>query len=403
MNGIPMTPPETDIHWVKASIAGLAACLVGIGVARFAYSPLLPMVIAAGWFDAGDAAYLGAANLAGYLAGALSARWVGTKMPVKTAVPLMMLICGLSFATCAVPAPFAWFFVWRFAGGVAGGVIMILSASAVLGRVPPARRGLAGGIAFTGVGVGIALGGIIVPLLASFDLGVTWAALAAACGLVLLLSWPLWRQMDEPSPNDNTTAKLIQPDDRSLYVLYAIYTLAAIGLVSPMVFLADYVARSLNMGVAGAGIVWVTFGVGALFGAIGTGRLADAIGFRNAIVLAVLIEIATVAAIPFTGNGPFLYVAALITGALVPGIVPLAAGRSHILAGNDPARRRRAWSRATTGFSVGQAAAGYLLSFIYDVTGRHDLLFFISAAVAVIALALVLVPSLNPEPKDERL
>jgi len=83
--------------------------------------------------------------------------------------------------------------------------------------------------------------------------------------------------------------------------------------------------------------------------------------------------------------------------------VPLAAGRSHILAGNDPARRRRAWSRATTGFSVGQAAAGYLLSFIYDVTGRHDLLFFISAAVAVIALALVLVPSLNPEPKDERL
>src|SRR4051812_50007491 len=59
---------------VRATIAALCANLVGIGIARFGYTPLLPAVIAAGWFSPSAAAYLGAANLAGYLAGALRAR-----------------------------------------------------------------------------------------------------------------------------------------------------------------------------------------------------------------------------------------------------------------------------------------------------------------------------------------
>ncbi len=43
-----------------------------IGLARVFYTPLLPTIIAAHWFSPADAAYLGAANLAGYLAGAPS-------------------------------------------------------------------------------------------------------------------------------------------------------------------------------------------------------------------------------------------------------------------------------------------------------------------------------------------
>lgn len=51
--------------------AGLCASLVGLGLARFAYTPLIPAIIAAKWFSPSDVVYLGAANLAGYLAGAL--------------------------------------------------------------------------------------------------------------------------------------------------------------------------------------------------------------------------------------------------------------------------------------------------------------------------------------------
>ena len=55
----------------RGAIAALCALLVGIGLARFAYTPLLPALVDGNWFSASQAAYLGAANLAGYLAGAV--------------------------------------------------------------------------------------------------------------------------------------------------------------------------------------------------------------------------------------------------------------------------------------------------------------------------------------------
>ena len=55
---------KTAFAW-PATLAGLSATLVGIGLGRFAYTPLIPVLIDAGWFSASDAAYLGAANLAG--------------------------------------------------------------------------------------------------------------------------------------------------------------------------------------------------------------------------------------------------------------------------------------------------------------------------------------------------
>ncbi|WP_163144359.1 YbfB/YjiJ family MFS transporter, partial [Arhodomonas sp. KWT] len=54
-------------------LAGAAATFAGIGLARFAYTPLIPAMVEAGWFSAAQSAYLGAANLLGYLVGAITA------------------------------------------------------------------------------------------------------------------------------------------------------------------------------------------------------------------------------------------------------------------------------------------------------------------------------------------
>ena len=55
----------------RGAIAALCALLVRIGLARFAYTPLLPALVDGNWFSASQATYLGAANSAGYLAGAV--------------------------------------------------------------------------------------------------------------------------------------------------------------------------------------------------------------------------------------------------------------------------------------------------------------------------------------------
>ena len=56
--------------------------LIGIGLARFACTPLLPAIINAHWFSPSDAAYLGAANLAGYLAGAALGRPISERLSI---------------------------------------------------------------------------------------------------------------------------------------------------------------------------------------------------------------------------------------------------------------------------------------------------------------------------------
>src|SRR5258707_1970951 len=150
----------------RAALSGLAANLIGIGLARFGYTPLLPALVAAGWFTESAAAYLGAANFAGYLAGALLARfltrWIGTAQVLRA----MMLLVVASLLACALrDFGLAWFFFWRLLSGLAGGAIMVLAAPAVLAATPMERRRFVGGVIFTGVRLGIAASRTPGPLL----------------------------------------------------------------------------------------------------------------------------------------------------------------------------------------------------------------------------------------------
>src|SRR3989440_4263006 len=113
---------------LRATLAALAANLVGIGLARFGYTPLIPALITAGWFRPSAAVYLGAANLAGYLAGALGARSIAARAGAATALRAAMTLTAASLFACAFPLGFGWFFVWRFVSGITGGVLMALAA-----------------------------------------------------------------------------------------------------------------------------------------------------------------------------------------------------------------------------------------------------------------------------------
>src|SRR5262249_29508519 len=102
--------------WLFA-VAGLSASLVGLGLARFAYTPLIPALIAAKWFSPAEVVYLSAVNLAGYLAGALIARELGARIGSVRALRGAMVLATASFFACAVPFSFIWFFAWRFLAG----------------------------------------------------------------------------------------------------------------------------------------------------------------------------------------------------------------------------------------------------------------------------------------------
>ena len=59
-------------------VAGIVALAVAMGIGRFAFTPLLPLMLRDGVIDAATGAEWAAANYAGYLAGALVAGRIGT-------------------------------------------------------------------------------------------------------------------------------------------------------------------------------------------------------------------------------------------------------------------------------------------------------------------------------------
>jgi predicted MFS family arabinose efflux permease len=374
----------------RAVLAGACASLVGIGLARFAYTPLIPVLIAEGWFAPAEVAYLGAANLAGYLAGALLARIIARRTAAAVPMRAMMLLASATFFASALPLSFAWYFLWRLASGFAGGVLMVVAAPVVLAAVPPFRRGLAGGAIFTGVGLGIALSGTLVPLLLRMGLVATWCGLGALALLLTLVAWRGW----PPQPGAARAPPTSDPHDRApradraLRALYLEYGLCAVGLVPHMVFLVDFVARGLGRGLdAGAGY-WVLFGLAACVGPLLAGRLADQVGFGPALRLVLLIQAAAVAWPALAQGALGLAVSSIVIGAAVPGVVPLVLGRVQELAGAGAQGRTTAWSTATTAFALGQAGAAYGFSFIFAQTGSHPTLFALGAAALALALVL---------------
>ena len=373
----------------RATLTGLCASLVGIGLARFAYTPLIPALIAAGWFAPSQAVYLGAANFAGYLAGALAARPLA-RLPVRHVLRGMMTLATLAFFACATSAAFPWFFAWRFAAGLAGGVLMVLAAPSILPFVPARRRGLASGAIFTGVGLGIALSGTLLPPLLRMGPTTAWLGLGGLSLLLTVAAWSGWPRANPVAPSGASGRPL---NRATLWIVVAAYGLNAAGLVPHMVFLVDYVARGLGRGLPAGALCWVVFGLGAAAGPIATGALADRIGFVVAFRLALALQAVAVAVPLMTTTMPALLASAAVAGMFTPGIVPLTLGRIHLLAlpGSDEARA--GWRLATIAWALGQAMAAYAFSFVFSSTGAYWPLFATGSAALLCGLTIDLTAS----------
>lgn len=376
---------EAGVPVWRATLAALCAGLVGIGLARFAYTPLIPVLIRADWFTPAQAAYLGAVNFVGYLAGALAARWLARLVPPRALLRGMMLLAAVAFLACASPLWVVWFFAWRFLAGVAGGVLMILAVPAILPFVPVHRRGLAIGAAFTGIGLGIAASGTLIPLLLRAGVAGAWIGLGVLSLLLTAAAWGGWPKAPPPVP---AAAGARVGLGAGMWLLIGAYGLNAIALVPHMVFLVDYVARQLDRGVDAGALVWVAFGLGAMVGPALCGAMADRIGFAAGQRAALVLQGLAIVLLLVSHGMPLLLLSAVIAGAFTPGVSALMLGRVNTLtaAGSDAARA--AWSWGTTAWAVGQAAGAYGFSWVFARTADYVPLFAAGAVLLVVALAV---------------
>lgn len=369
-------------------LAAFSAIFIGIGLARFAYTPLIPALVSNGWFTDTAAFYLGAANLAGYLGGALAGPRLMRRLGGRAMLRLMMVLACLCFFACAAPLPFSWFFVWRFLSGLTGGALMVSAAPAVISHLPGRLRGKASGAIFTGAGLGALMSGTLIPVLLKLGLPATWLALGLASSLLTALTWQSW---PEYRPASGKAAPPTAVQAQALRRLYAQYGLNAAALVPHMVFLVAFVDQAAGHGFAGGALAWAVFGLGAIAGPFSLGALADRLGAGTVMRLGFIVQAVAIGAMAMTHLLSPILISAFIAGAFTPGIATLALGRVHEILADTPHRQQGAWSAATVAFAVMQAVAAYGLSWLFEQARSYALLFAVGAGCVLVALLIDLI------------
>lgn len=387
-------PSRSDL---PAIAVGTTATLAAVGLARLAYTPLLPAVIHQGWFHSSQAVYLGAANLLGYLLGALLAVRLSERFDSRKLLGISFAAIALSFILCALPAAFSWFFIWRIISGFAGGLLMVVGPSVALTAIPPERRGAVGSFVFTGIGMGAILSASLIPMLLRFNLTAAWLVLGLLTLLAgLLADWGLRRIACRQAPaTKQPEANLPVPalGFAALLVVLA-YGFDAAGFIPHTVFWVDFLDRENALGTAAASFQWLLFGIGAIIGPLLAGFLGKRFGWHRSLALGFFIK-AIAIAIPLISITLFWRSASsLIVGIMVTGLVTLTSGRVMELVG--PIAYKRVWGIGAVSFSSAQAASGYGMSALYGVLGSYLPLFAIgSLFLAAGCLLLMLTPKVK--------
>jgi predicted MFS family arabinose efflux permease len=364
---------------MRVAWAASGAILAGVGLARFAYVPLFPAMVASGWVDGGGAGLLGAGNFAGYLAGVLAGRSLAARIGVPRALDAGMGLALLAFAACAMGGGLLWLLAWRALAGVAGGLLMALAGPAVQASVPAAQRGAAGGIVMAGAGSGIMAAGLLVPLLLGGGLELAWGGLAVAVGVVWVVARRAWP--DPPALPPATVAEAVPRAGRLLLA----YALSGAGMVAPMVYLADLAVRGRGLPIAAAAAVWIAFGAGAVAGTLLGGRIAGRVGGRRALPAWMVAQVAALA-LALVPAWPALLLAGPLGGFAGVGATAVTLAAVREIAGGQAGV---VWVRATAGYAVAQAGFGFALAALFDATGdSHAAVFGVGLALSLAALAV---------------
>jgi predicted MFS family arabinose efflux permease len=381
---------------VALACGGLAAMAAALGIGRFVYTPILPVMLAAlGWSKA-DAGLIASANFLGYFIGALLAGWPVVVARPRLSLLIALAVSALTTAGMAAPSDIASFLGLRFVGGIASAVVIVCASTLVLERLSASGRGALSAIHFAGVGFGIAISAIAVSALLAA--GADWRQLWIGTGAIAMLAViatavliPAADSIKPPSPPDTSIssfvgAKFVSVKPEGLGAMIAANGLFGFGYVITTTFLVALVRLTDEVRVLEPW-VWVLFGLAAVPSVTLWCRLGERIGIMNAFAVACVVEAVAVAAsvewLTITG----ICVSTVLLGGTFMGITALGLMAARNLSGG---RSQQAIGRMTASFAIGQMLGPTFAGMLFERLGSFRVASLIATVALIIAAALAL-------------
>ncbi|MFD8375833.1 YbfB/YjiJ family MFS transporter [Streptomyces sp. NPDC059688] len=353
-----------------------------MGIGRFVFTPILPLMHAQAGLSASTGANLATANYVGYLAGALA----GILAPALVRSPALLraALVVLTGTLTAMPATHdvrLWIAL-RLLAGAASALVFVIAAASLHGNLRGHPAHLTGW-AFGGVGTGIALSGLLVLRLHSVaDWRVAWWASAA---LAALFTAGAWHLRPATAPEAGTTApgvggpaaeRSTTRTRRWFTTLFASYTLEGVGYIVAGTFLVAAIEQSSPGPVGNA--AWVLVGLAAVPSSAMWAGLGRRWSHPDLLLAALVVQAVGIALPALIGGATAALISAALFGATFIGVSTLA------LASGAHLRFPRSVALLTAGYSVGQILGPLVVAPLIH-HGYHRAL--VLAAVVVLAAA----------------
>ena len=270
------------------ALAGLVSLGVAMGIGRFAFTPLLPIMLAEGTVSIPGASLLASANYLGYLVGALACTfqpWIARRLGRGGAVNAPRTVRAALVATALLTLGMAWQLpaAWpalRFAAGVASAVAFLYTSAWCLEQLARRDQPAMGALIYVGPGAGIVASGLAATGLVALGAAATagWLTFAVLAVALTALAWPVFHPRNAvPAPTVTASGPAAAPAPEpagtaEVGALTLAYGLAGIGYIITATFL-PVIARQALPGSHWLDLFWPLLGAGVMAGAVLASRL----------------------------------------------------------------------------------------------------------------------------------
>ncbi len=372
----------------KVLFAGIMSLVLTLGVARFAYTPLLPIMQQQTALGDASGGWLATFNYFGYMLGALIAASI-SDIQLKDRLYRGGLILALITTAGMAMSENLWLWgAMRFLAGLSSAAGVLLGAGLVLNWLIRNDQRKELGIHFSGIGFGIVLSAIAVKLMSDhFSWEQQWLLLTLI-GLFLLI--PAWSWLPRPDSSPFTTSGIPirdRPPTRSwMLLLLGAYFCAGFGYVVSATFLVVIVESVPGLREMGEW-TWLVVGLAAAPACILWDRLARVTGELPALALAFALEVVGIIIPTLYTSLPLILLSAVLYGATFIGIVSLMLTMIGKLYPTQPAKPM---AKLTLSYGVAQVAAPAMAGSLAERAGDYTQPLYLATLIMSIGLFLIL-------------
>jgi len=367
-------------------LAGILAIIVGVGVARFAFTSLLPFMLE-DFLTLTYAGVLASFNFVGYLAGAVFSIFM---KDINTKVKYFRIGMVLSIITTLILATTTNEILWlvsRVIAGFGSAMVLIVGGAIVMVKLNFENKTKAMGIHFSGIGFSIAISELISQyILKNGTWADAWLGLSAFAFIVTF--YVLYILSFDTEVKKEAVKHTLSKSIFSTYVILLIlaYFTEGVGFVVQATFLPDII-NSLK-GLEGYGnLGWLIVGIAGIPSSILWMRLAHNYDSVNVIIIAMALQIVGILIPAFSTNLILNLLSGALYGSTFIGLVALFLNLGGQLAGKNPVVLMGAMTAA---YGIGQVGAPLYSVALINYFGNYNTTLYVTSFIVFVGIVFLL-------------